>query len=404
MGLHFEGHKPLLLIFPFDLLSHYLRCLELAKKLRNQYEIQFAYSRSYNHFVEKEGFNYFHCKGFDPVQVMDCVKRFDFSWLNEKDLEDVFKSQLECIRILKPSAVLGDTAPTLKMAAEKTGVLYYSLMNGYMSKYYSHIRKLSRTHPAYKYSLKLPGEVFDFITQKAESIAFYLVHKPFKKLRKKYKLLQFKSYLDELEGDTNLICDLPELFPQKKLPGNYRTISPLFHSSFNESDNLPINLDSSKKTIFVSMGSSGDWEQVKFLNDPYYTKYNIVTAADYHRIIDAPHIIRENFVNASSLFPYTDLVICHGGNGTIYQALSFGVPLLCITSHFEQEWNVHGLERLNLGRSVNDYALKEEMKDIIDLWSQKKNTELFKVFQNKVNQTKATFQVDKLHFSSIGSN
>jgi len=30
------------------------------------------------------------------------------------------------------------------------------------------------------------------------------------------------------------------------------------------------------------------------------------------------------------------------------------VYMLCLTNNFEQEWNVHALERLGYGKSIND--------------------------------------------------
>jgi len=369
--------KPLILIFPFDLLSHYLRCLDLVKTLKTSYCIRFAESNAYSDFIIKEGFQTFKCQSLDSRQVMECAKKFDFSWLNISNLEPVFLDQVKTIKELKPALVLGDTSPTLKMAAEAAGVKYISLMNAYMSKHYSGVRKLSRTHPAFKFSQKLPENVFDQITRFAESIAFYHVHRPFKKLRKKYRLKKMKAYLDELEGDLNLLCDLEELFPSKALPSNYKAISPLFHDDINTKGEVNFNLDPRKKTIFVSMGSTGSWEKVAFLNDHYFSKFNVIAAADNNRILSATHIMSLPFINVNDLFPHIDLVISHGGNGTIYQALVYGIPVLCKTALFEQEWNVKGLVRTGLGCSLDSVETLEDYQLKIEEWIDKKATPPF---------------------------
>src|SRR4051812_15199990 len=180
--------KPLLLIFPFDLMSHYLRCIMLAGHLRDRYEIRFAHSERYTVFVVQAGYNTFPCKSFDAVQVMESANRFNFDWINEAALEAIYADQVRVLDSLQPVAVLGDTAPTLKMATEKAGVFYLSLLNGYTTKHYAYTRKLSRTHPVYKYINMLSGQLLEMLTQKGESLSLYKLHRPFKKLRALHQL------------------------------------------------------------------------------------------------------------------------------------------------------------------------------------------------------------------------
>lgn len=383
--------KPLLLIFPFDLLSHYLRCLMLAKHLNNYFEVVFAHSERYADFILQEGYKTFHCKLLNALQVMESAKNFDFSWVNEEALESVYLDQVRIIEKLRPVAVLGDTSLTLKMAAEKSGVTYITLMNGYMSKYYFYTRKISRTNPFYKYIIKLSGQVLDLITEKGEALAFYKLHRPFKKIRSKYNLLKKITYLDELEGDMNLICDLAILFPQKLLPPNYTIITPLYYDTDIIYSQISKKLDKRKKTIFVTMGSTGDWNRVSFLNNPYFTKYNIVTAGDSCSVLNAFNIIKTPFINIHEIFYATDLVICQGGNGTIYQSLLYGIPLLCKTNNFEQEWNVEALERLKVGKSLDSTNNMSDYINLVEEWIVKKNSE-----SNELLKLQLRNEADKL--------
>ena len=116
-----NSDKPLLLFFPFGQLAHYLRCLTLAKKLAPYFEIRVAYSQRYASFIEAAGFKTFHCNGLDADAVLACVKTFDFSWLQKESLEGTLTQQIAAIEQWKPALVLGDTVPTLKMAAEAAG-------------------------------------------------------------------------------------------------------------------------------------------------------------------------------------------------------------------------------------------------------------------------------------------
>jgi UDP:flavonoid glycosyltransferase YjiC (YdhE family) len=353
-----NSNKALLLVFPYNVMAHYLRCLQLAKHLSPYFHIKFLYSARYHSFVVQEGFETFECATLDADKVQASVGSFDFSWLNERDLEHIYKEQLKTIERLNASAVLGDMSPTLKMAAEKTGVRYFSLINGYMSRYYAYRRRMPRNHPLYKLFNLLPTSLFQYFTNIGEQMFFHDMHRPFSKIRKREKLSPKHSYMQELEGDVNLICDLPHLFPQNNLPLNYFFIPPLYYHLKGEDDEIIDNLDRAKKTLFVSMGSTGSWQGVAFLNGAAYHKYNIVTAGDNEKVLTGKHVFSYPFINSSKLFSMTDVVICHGGNGTAYQALSCGIPVLCKTAHLEQDYNVDGLERLGVGKSLEEVAIR----------------------------------------------
>ncbi|MDP1802396.1 MAG: glycosyltransferase [Bacteroidota bacterium] len=345
--------KKRILIFPFDLMSHYLRCITLAQNYK-EYDILFAHSDKYDVFVKKAGFGSFKVETFNSQEVMNCAGKFDFSWLNLNSIENIFLAQKQVIKDYKPYMVIGDTSPTLKMAAEILGVKYISLMNGYMTRFYAHVRPVSRNHYSYQYVSKLPPKIADTITAFAERMAFKQIHKPFRNIRKKYGLRNITDYLSELEGDENLICDEIYLFPQKNLPKNYKVIGPLLFSS--KQDELPLlaQLDQTKPTICVCLGSSGNIKALSFLSEKEYSCVNIIVAGDQEQVINGNHVYHKDFVNLEKILPRCSFLICHGGNGTIYEALRHKTYMLCLTSHFEQEWNVKRIEQLNLGILIDD--------------------------------------------------
>jgi UDP:flavonoid glycosyltransferase YjiC (YdhE family) len=353
-----------ILIFPFDLLSHYLRCLVLADSYdQNEYRILFQSSKKYDHYVKKHGYGTFNAEQFDTDYVMQCTKNFDFSWLNEADLKKVLLSQIAVIENFSPAFVIGDVAPTLKMAAAYTGVKFISLLNGYLTKYYSETRKLSRANPAHAYLNLLPSGIKDIFTEIGEKVAFKKVHQPFKSLRKAFKLKPMDDYLSETEGDENYICDLPSLFPQRNLPSNFTFKGPLVYKNMLQEEWIE-ELSEEKPIICVSMGSSGDWQELVFLNDPYYAKYTIVIAGHTGSLFPAPHLIVKNFVNLPQLVSKASLMICHGGNGTIYLGVLAKVYLLCVANHFEQEWNVHALMAHGLGKFANGFTDQQWQAEI----------------------------------------
>jgi UDP:flavonoid glycosyltransferase YjiC (YdhE family) len=387
-----EGAKPLLLVFPYNVMAHYLRCLQLCKYLKPWFEIRFIYSKQFDSFVAEAGFETFECASLHAEKVQQCMSSFNFSWLNERDLNVIYNDQVKAIVDLQPAAVLGDMSPTLQMAAEKTGAFYFSLMNGYMSKHYAYGRRMPSKHPLFKLVNFLPGSLLQYFIYLGENLFFEDMHRPFSSIRKRAGLSARHSYLQELEGDANLVCDLPDLFPQKNLPLNYFSIPPLFHIGTDEIPAMMKNLDAHKKTLYVSMGSTGNWHQVTFLNNDEYKKFNIVTAGDHEKLIYGLNVFSCEFVNSHKLFTLIDLVICHAGNGTVYQALSHGVPVLCKTSHVEQEYNVDGIERLGLGKSLDEIEPADYFA-MIEAWVENKYSKKLLCLKKKISDSNSRFEI-----------
>lgn len=384
--------KPLLLVFPHDLMAHYLRCLQLSTYLRPYFEIRFLYSACFHSFVTDAGFETFNCAALNAEKVQQCMLSFDFSWLNEKELYCIYQAQVKIINELKPAAVLSDMCPTLKMAAEKTGVFHFSVINAYMSNYYANVRRMPRRFPLYKLFNLLPASMLQHFTHVGEQIFFRNMHRPFRKIRKQAALSERSSYMQEAEGDVNLVCDLPELFPLNNPPANYHFIPPLYARLTHEDDKIIEALDRTKKTLYVSMGSSGSWEKMSFLNNAAFLNYNIVTTGDTNKVVRGPNVFCYSFISSDQLFDLTDLVICHGGNGTVYQALSHGIPVLCKTAHVEQEYNVDGLERLQLGKSLDDISNNQDYLRVVQEWIEKKNSKELVFIKNKILEANNKFE------------
>ena len=65
-------------------------------------------------------------------------------------------------------------------------------------------------------------------------------------------------------------------------------------------------------------------------------------------------------------------MICHGGNGTIYNALANKIPVLCLPSHPEQHWNVQRVLKLGYGQSLEKIKTKK-IPYVIDKWIKQKD-------------------------------
>lgn len=354
--------KRKVLIFPFPLLAHTLRCIVLADKEFSGDNVCFATTNKHEKLVIEKGYDFLHFKGIDPAEVVASAARFDFSWLSLPNLEEQLKEQLELIRQYKPDILVGDASATVRIAAEFSGVKFISLVNAYMTSYYFPQRTLSRRHPAYIYRMRFPA-LFALITPIAEKWNHRKVHEPFRILRRKYGLKPCRTFLDEWEGDETWICDDPELFPLVKLPISYRVLGPLYFDTIpgKVEERIIKALDRGRRTLLVTMGSTGSWASVQFLNEVRYAQWNIILLGDCGSGFEAPHFIKSAFADLDTLMKEASLVLCHAGNGTVYQALRRKKYLLLFTGNFEQEWNAERVEACGFGRIMDGISDPEEI-------------------------------------------
>lgn len=343
-----------ILICPFDLMSHYLRCIELAKSIKEKYRIYFLSSVSYNSYVTEAGFEIVDIPEKAYSNVVEKAKDFDFSWINRKDVRASVHHLIKVFSKYEPGLVIFDTFFGARAACEYCNIPSVSVLNAYVSKYYDEIRPLPDSHKAVRYKSKLNEQTWEFILKNAEKIQMHVVHSSFRAIRKELKLNRYSSILDELEGDFNIICDDTELFPLKILPENFFVCGPVVFNSVSDNDDLKKILSESteRKTIFVSLGSSGNSNNIRFFDHEFFDRFNIVISG-HSTDLDSGNKYYRRFVNFKSIHQFVDLTVCHGGNGTIYQSLAAGIPVLSIPFIFEQGWNSYRVEKMKLGLSHN---------------------------------------------------
>lgn len=388
-----------IMFFPQELLSHYLRCICLARQLKDDYEIVFFTSETYACFVEKEGFLCIMNDLSDISEVLRHARQFDFSWINRDSIEAGYTKQFSVIMQQKPDMVVGDANLSLRMAAQKAGVPMVALQNNYLSKYYADIRPVPHQHPANAFKPKLSEKNWNRLVRSVEKIVLRSVHRPFRILRSEYRLPRFQNLLDEFAGDYVLYLDNELLFPLRSQSSNALVIGPMaYHSNQDEPELLSwLNSCNPKPLVYVSMGSSGNAENLGFLHHPAAADYNwIVTGSS-----DTPraNIFFKPFVNFDVIARKVQLMVCHGGNGTIYQALMNEIPLIMMPSFFEQEWNTHRIVKLGLGVVFYPENPVEEFYEICAKQLLTKNDPARIAMANQLQQAKYTSVKD--FFESI---
>src|SRR6056297_1946824 len=342
--------KPRVIVFPFNLLAHYARSLEVADALRDDFDFYFINSKAYHGLIQQYGFKIIEYQHQAVDEVLKKAVDFNFDWINSHSIETMFDAQFAIVKKYKPDLLMSDTMLTLPMVSEYANIPLLSLVNGYLTNYYDDIRPVPYTHKAWPYQFKMKKNVWLKIHGLAERTSMKFVHKPIARQRKKLGLKQKTWLLDEFSGDFNLICDLPGLFPQKKLPGNYVQPGPVLVEPDKSCGlQLPWEPNDKRPLIYLSLGSSGEAVPMDFLTSRLADQYRFVVSGK-KKPPEAEHVHYQPFVCFSDIANQISLFISHGGNGSIYQALSVPVPMLIIPAFFEQEWNAHRVTKTGIGQ------------------------------------------------------
>ena len=72
------------------------------------------------------------------------------------------------------------------------------------------------------------------------------------------------------------------------------------------------------------------------------------------------------YVRHSAVLPHADLVVTHGGLGTVTAALAHGVPMVCLPLDREQPDNATAVERIGAGARLAPTSAPEAIRDAIE--------------------------------------
>lgn len=108
--------------------------------------------------------------------------------------------------------------------------------------------------------------------------------------------------------------------------------------------------------IYVTMGTTGIGDFFHKVYEPFKTSEMtaVITTGAQAKGIETVRgkLYVEPFMDGDSVTEECDLVVCHGGNGTIYQALQRGKPVIGIPTIPDQAYNMRRVEALGVGRSI----------------------------------------------------
>ena len=260
------------------------------------------------------------------------------------------QSDIDVLTALRPDIVVGDLRMSLSTSARHMRLPYVSITNAAWTSRYG-----ERIHvPEGHLSTKLLGhKLADALFPRVKDMLTWYWARGYDAVRKRLGLPPLRSLYDLIEGDVTLLADVPEYFPITDSPLRYRYVGPIMWRAALPKPRWLGQLSQKRPTLYFTMGSTGDTrfftEAVRVFGDTDYQV--LITTGGLKVELDRlpSNIFMEEFADGDALMAASDLVVSHGGNGTIYQALSHGVPVIGFPTMFDQEINLQRVEALGCG-------------------------------------------------------
>ena len=316
-------------------LAHTSRSLEIAKELRSRgHECIFLgedpdHPRSKLHLVRDAGFRLirtrepFQPHGWDRYEKYGCLASgWDLLHLDKwVPLEQIITDQVNALKQERPHLIVGDASISVSTAAYIAGVPAAGIMNGYASHfltsrcvYHPALQAYDRLHLA-----RIRGRAFRTFGAKPVNAL---------------KLLRSIPLISP---------DLQDLYTNPSYFHQYHTVGPIYAEHPAPLPDWYDELDDGRTNIYITMGSTG------FLDVFLRRTYDAFSKLPYRFVVTTGNQISDEVKRAapanfrlcayapgSKLLERCSAMIFHGGNGTMYQALSVGVPMLSLPSHQEQ--------------------------------------------------------------------
>lgn len=387
--------------------AHLIRVLPLAKSLSGQHKVFLATlnppSELKNKILDIE---------FLPLDSTVPPKEFLEGLYqgclpyNESRLREQMAEDMKIIKQVRPDLIVVDFRLSISLQASTLGIPIVNLQNAFWSSRYS----FKNPMPDIPLS-RLLGSTASSIFEKvlwSPLLSRPILNRflrPFNKIRKEIHLAPFSQLQDLYSfGDRLVHPDPLELFENGR-PWDSLFLGPITNMPEIPKPDWLHKLDPQKKTIYISMGSSGRSEKLMrilpdLIKEPY--QWVIISNEDETKSLVAENIFVDQFVSLPQLAPHVDFAIINGGSAQGYFFLSQGIPFLGIASNMDQHLFSQCVTRKQLAYYIRSETLTlKKVREFIKkgVWNQelKMRCEGFaRILQSYQPERTFTLEIDEI--------
>jgi len=327
-------------------LSHVAKCLTLRELLEQRgHEVFLAVSAARAKFLDRLGENRYFV--LPDIQEADAGSLPGFAWFRPERVEACVRAELDLLTKLRPDAVLGVFRFTGPLSAALAGIPYDSLICGSMT-------------PAFKDILGFAADEPGAAAQ-AEAMQFFR-RACAQRLRPALDTLGLPPVDDIFQlqvGRRTFLWDFPEFQPLPAPPG-YHHVGPVLWSGWPQPEIGLDALDRLQDPIaYVAFGTGGmPPVLLRHLVEALWRMgYSVALAlggqaAATDLPVDPSRLAVFEFLSVDLILEHVGLVVCHGGQGLIFEALCQRIPVFVLPLQPEQAQNGVCVERMGCGRRL----------------------------------------------------
>jgi hypothetical protein len=360
--------------------SHIAKCLSIRELLLSSgHEVHIAVGKKHAGFLNRLGIAY-HLLA--DIQESDHGSFPSFKWFSNHELiAGCIAEEVALINRIQPDRVLGVFRFTLHASAQITRVPYDSLICGCMIPDSEEVLGFAENDPGIELQKKFLENFFRFAGKKVSRALAQFGLAPLDDIR----------YV--LKGERTFLWDYPEFMPLPVCPGVVH-IGPIsLHHWPYDTINLEPVLNSPLPIAVVSFGTciTDDTVVQRIVNLLLGLGYQVIVAAggqastlDLNQSDSRVTILK--YAPLHRIFPYTSLLVTHGGQMTVFEALQNQIPILVMPLQPEQAHNGVCLERIGCGhRLIPATHFTGMPEDFINAFHRMSDQDLLTIIHNLVD-------------------
>jgi UDP:flavonoid glycosyltransferase YjiC (YdhE family) len=333
----------ILLVPGNNALSHAAKCLALSASLAaRDHEVVIAAGRKNARFLEERGIS---CRVLPDIQEIDDAGFPTVAWfMKPKRIAECIRAEADLVRRTAPDRVVGVFRFTSKAAARLAGVPFDSLTCGCMLPDSPDVLGFAPGEPGIDLQRYYLDSFFRYAGARMSAALGSL------------GLAGISDVREMLLGDRTFLWDFPEFSPRPPSPG-IAHVGPFFWDGWPY-DRLDLDgiAGGPSPLALVTFGTCTPGAAVAarvvrvLLGQGYRVLLGAGGSEDLMSLMRGePRVTALRFAPLHRLYPHVRLVVCHGGQMTVFEALSRRVPVLVIPFQPEQAHNALCLERLGCG-------------------------------------------------------
>ncbi len=377
-----------------NILARVTRLLALAGELASPgHEVLFAGDGKYMSLALSQGYPVYPLITLTEEDLRQVSEQSGVRYYTEESLGEAVREERELFERLKPDILISDFRISVSLSSRIAGLFHATLINSTSTSYAAGPLDAPDTFPLLELVLKAtdtaPGFIGRPLLAAVRSIARIVMppvkglmlrraNRPFNRLCRLHGLKGTRDLHETwADADCVIVPDLPAYSGLKpSTPERFHMVGPLVWEFPTRCTggwaDIRSRLRPDRKTVYVTMGSMGAreylYEAIAFFGSLRDIQCILSTAG----IIDPPSEVPENvfladFVPGREAMELCDAVICQGGNGTIYQAIQAGIPIIGIPVIHDQIWNMSSVERLGIGVSIGHVLYtREKLREALE--------------------------------------